>query len=132
MINSGVLAITPHMPTFAKMMKVLHNKTILAKGPMNDQDVITHSMSWEGLPYPQYGAQVTHCTCIKELRMWDSPKIKLVHFTAGLSKLPKPWEYKEGENVSLPQCLKQLYKTWQNMYSKAKVKAKALQNKNKV
>jgi len=131
MINSGVLAITPHLPTFNKMISVLHNKTLLSKGPMNDQDVITHSMEWEGLPYPQYGAQITHCICIKEQRLWDYTKIKLIHFTAGLSKLPKPWEYKENDNPSLPQCLKQYYKSWQGMYAKAKTKAKMKISPNK-
>jgi len=124
LINSGVLVLKPQKSVFAAYMKTLHDQEFLAKGKVNDQDVIARVSKWQALPYPVYGAQVTHCECEGDTRMWDDQKIKLVHFTAGLKKLPKPWEYiLEGATFDIPGCLKNLYDTWAALHQKALIRA---------
>lgn len=119
LINSGVLVLKPHKKTFDDFIRTLYNKELLAKGAMNDQDVINYVVPWKGIPYPTYGAQVTHCECDDDIRMWDDAKIKLVHFTAGLKKLPKPWDYMlEGDINDMSPCLRELYEKWNQLYTK--------------
>jgi len=120
LINSGVLVLKPQQELFTAFMNTLFDKEFLSKGAVNDQDVITHTVQWKGLPYPTYGAQVTHCECEDDKRMWDDKTIKLVHFTAGLKKLPKPWDYiLEGDHGDIPHCLQTLFDTWTTLYEKA-------------
>lgn len=120
LINSGVMVLTPSSPTYSRLISTLHNKTLLAQGPMNDQDVIVHTMPWEGLPYPNYGAQVTHCEC-SDKRLWDLDNTKIIHFTAGLLKIPKPWEYAINPQKyhTVPSCVIYLYEVWKTLYENA-------------
>jgi len=120
LINSGLLVLRPSTTTYVQLITTLHNKTLLAQGSINDQDVIVHTMPWEGLPYPIYGAQVTHCECSDE-RLWDRANIKIIHFTAGLLKLPKPWDYSNNQQKyrNVPACTIPLYNEWKRMYDNA-------------
>lgn len=120
LINSGVMVLTPSSHTYSQLISTLHNKTLLAQGSMNDQDVIVHTMPWQGLAYPDYGAQVTHCEC-SDKRLWDLGNTKMVHFTAGLRKLPKPWEYAVNpeKHTSVPSCVIPLFKLWKRLYDNA-------------
>lgn len=118
LINSGVLVLTPSKSTYKSLMQTLHNKTFLALGSVNDQDVIVHTMPWEKLEYPTYGAQVTHCEC-DDKRFWDLETIKIIHFTAGLKKLPKPWDYDKKQHANVPECVVDLYREWTNRYNQA-------------
>jgi len=120
LINSGVLVLKPQKSTFDAFMRTLFDKAILAKGALNDQDVINYVVPWQGLPYPTYGAQVTHCECEDDTRMWNDDTIKLVHFTAGLKKLPKPWDYNPAQSDhDIPFCLLKLYNIWSTLYDNA-------------
>jgi len=119
LINSGVLVLTPSLHMFTRLILTLHNKTFLARGVINDQDVVVNTMPWEGLPYPTYGAQVTHCEC-SDVRLWDLENTKIIHFTAGLRKLPKPWDYSpRSHKHTVPTCVVPLYDLWNELYSKA-------------
>jgi len=120
LINSGVLVLTPSMMTYSRLISTLHNKTFLAQGSINDQDVIVNTMPWKGLAYPIYGAQVTHCVC-SDKRLWDLDNTKIIHFTAGLSKLPKPWDYANFPQKyhNVPSCVIPLYNLWKRLYDNA-------------
>jgi len=118
MINSGVLVLQPSMPTYSHLIRTLHNKTLLASGAINDQDVIVNTLAWKGLEYPTYGAQVTHCEC-NDKRLWNLKTIKIIHFTAGLKKLPKPWDYNKYKHSEVPACVVHLYDEWTNRYDQA-------------
>lgn len=118
LINSGILVLTPSVSTYGALLRTLHNKTFLAQGKINDQDVIAHTIPWKGLPYPVYGAQVTHCEC-SDSHLWDLQHSKIIHFTAGLRKLPKPWDYSSSNSHGVPSCIIPLYQMWRSLYSKA-------------
>jgi len=117
LINSGLMVLTPSHKTFSSLVKTLHNETLLAGGALNDQDILARSLPWVGLPYPMYGAQVTHCEC-SDNRLWDLENTKILHFTAGLRKLPKPWDdLKGGGGGGIPSCAIPLFELWRDRYA---------------
>lgn len=78
-----------------------------------------------------YGAQVLHCQCTNEKRLW-SDGTKIIHFTAGLgyayhillsnkhSNFRKPWDYDpSSSDEPVHPCIKDLYDIWYKKYQSA-------------
>jgi len=124
LINSGMLVIRPDKKVFDSFMSILYDREILAEGALNDQIVINRATTWKPLPYPKYGAQITHCECEGDARMWDS-QTSVVHFTAGLKELPKPWD-PSHRTKDMHKCLRNLYDTWTDLYEAALRRAKEI------
>jgi len=122
LLNSGVMSLIPTAQQYSKLIATMNNKTLLSRGTINDQDVImAANPDWHHLPYPQYGAQITHCICENDPRMWDSPNLRILHFTAGTMALPKPWDYnsaKDNEPTHFPACVRSIYDLWWNKYKR--------------
>jgi len=120
LLNSGVMSLIPTAQQYDRLISTMNNKTLLSRGTINDQDVImAANPDWHHLPYPQYGAQITHCICENDPRMWDSPNLRILHFTAGTMALPKPWDYNAAnEPANFPECVRGIYDLWWNKYKR--------------
>ncbi|EGG23246.1 putative glycosyltransferase [Cavenderia fasciculata] len=130
LINSGLMVLTPSLKTYKLLLESLETIAQHTK-VTNDQDVLSNALKWHPLHYPEFGAQIPHCEC-GDRRLWDFEKIKVLHYTAGLKSLPKPWEYFSDTNQGLsepqttnpnkieyqgvPQCVKGLYDLWHDKY----------------
>ncbi|KYR00192.1 putative glycosyltransferase [Tieghemostelium lacteum] len=118
LINSGILVLSPNMKMFNTLLDNIVETSKIQK-TVNDQDVINFTIPhWNGLNYPEYGAQVTHCEC-QDKRLWNLESTYFIHYTAGLKDLPKPWDFHPDFFRPDNYCIRQLYDLWSSFYLRA-------------
>ena len=112
-LNSGIMVIRPSQAAFQRLMNGLETLAGSGLTYLNDQDVLAYTFRyWKKLPYPDFGGHVIHCNCTG---FYES--IKVLHFTAGLTPLQKPWmkDFDLGKYEKM-SCVRRLYRTWSSMY----------------
>ena len=112
-LNSGIMVFRPSEAVFRRLMNALTTLTGSGLEYLNDQDVISYTFRyWKKLPYPEYGGHVVHCNCSDFYN-----RVKILHFTAGVSPLQKPWvkDFKLDGYENTP-CVRNMYRTWSSMF----------------
>lgn len=113
-LNSGLLIITPSRATSERLLMAVRSMADEGRVEFNDQDVLMRVFpNWRALPYPEYGGHVVQCECKGFLE-----RIRVLHFTAGLGKLPKPWTLPNPKEDLFPfnsTCVRSLFSTWRHI-----------------